>query len=31
MTEGRVVSSPAVYEGMVYVGSTDRHVYALPI
>jgi len=28
-TEGRVISSPAVSGGLVYVGSTDRHLYAV--
>jgi serine/threonine-protein kinase len=28
-TQGHVSSSPAVYEGVVYVGSWDHKVYAL--
>jgi eukaryotic-like serine/threonine-protein kinase len=28
-THGAVLSSPAVYNGVVYVGSDDRHLYAL--
>ncbi|MCK4316037.1 MAG: PQQ-binding-like beta-propeller repeat protein, partial [Anaerolineae bacterium] len=28
-TDGPVTSSPTVVDGVVYIGSTDRHVYAL--
>src|SRR5581483_9990784 len=28
-TEGRVISSPAVVDGVLYVGSTDSNLYAL--
>lgn len=30
-TGGRVISSPAVVNGMVYVGSTDKNLYALDL
>jgi eukaryotic-like serine/threonine-protein kinase len=30
-TAGRVVSSPAIAEGTVYVGSTDRNLYAIDL
>jgi outer membrane protein assembly factor BamB len=29
-TEGPVISSPVVADGIVYIGSDDRYVYALP-
>jgi eukaryotic-like serine/threonine-protein kinase len=28
-TDGRVISSPAVVDGVVYVGSTDGNLYAV--
>src|SRR3984885_14463691 len=28
-TAGQIISSPAVANGMVYVGSTDHHLYAI--
>ena len=28
-TAGKVIGSPTVHQGMVYVGSSDRHLYAL--
>lgn len=28
-TGGAVISSPSVYDGIVYVGSQDKHIYAL--
>lgn len=28
-TQGHISSSPAVYEGVVYMGSWDHNVYAL--
>ncbi len=28
-TEGKVISSPAVSDGIVYAGSTDQHLYAV--
>jgi eukaryotic-like serine/threonine-protein kinase len=30
-TGGRVISSPAVADGVVYIGSTDRNLYALDL
>ncbi|MBC8252599.1 MAG: PQQ-binding-like beta-propeller repeat protein, partial [Ardenticatenia bacterium] len=29
-TSGPMPSSPSVSEGIVYIGSNDHHVYALP-
>jgi outer membrane protein assembly factor BamB len=29
-TQGMVASSGFIYEGMLYIGSTDHRVYALP-
>jgi outer membrane protein assembly factor BamB len=29
-TGGSVPSSPFIADGVVYIGSTDKHVYALP-
>jgi outer membrane protein assembly factor BamB len=29
-TDSPVTSSPTIVDGVVYVGSTDRYVYALP-
>jgi outer membrane protein assembly factor BamB len=29
-TQGKVTSSPFIYEGVLYIGSTDHKVYALP-
>ena len=31
MTGGAVPSSPAVEQQLVYIGSTDHYVYALPV
>lgn len=30
-TSGRILSSPAVASGVVYVGASDNHVYALSV
>jgi len=30
-TDGPVISSPTIEEGLVYVGSADRYLYALPV
>jgi outer membrane protein assembly factor BamB len=29
-TQGKVASSPFINEGVLYVGSTDHKIYALP-
>jgi len=29
LASGRVISSPAVANGLIYVGSTDGYLYAL--
>jgi outer membrane protein assembly factor BamB len=30
-TGGMVISSPAIANGLLYVGSTDQFLYALPV
>jgi outer membrane protein assembly factor BamB len=30
-TQGPVISPPTIVDGVVYVGSTDHLIYALPV
>ncbi|RMG93179.1 MAG: hypothetical protein D6706_15875, partial [Chloroflexi bacterium] len=30
-TGGPVISSPTIVDNVVYIGSVDHHIYALPV